>query len=117
MKGIEAFLRTNPTQIVTIILEDYVETPNGLSNVFRQAGLMKYWFPVSNMPRNGQNWPLVRDMVARNQRLIVFTSVESKQKSEGIAYQWNYMVENLCKRRRFLCFLFHIDLYIVSYIG
>jgi len=36
-------------------------------------------------------------MVAKNQRLLVFTSVRSKEQSKGIAYQWNYMVENQCK--------------------
>ncbi|KAJ0094426.1 hypothetical protein Patl1_16660 [Pistacia atlantica] len=93
-KEIETFLSSNPSEIVTLILEDYVETPNGLTKVFNESGLMKYWFPVSNMPQNGQDWPLVQDMVASNQRLIVFTSKKSKQESEGIAYQWNYMVEN-----------------------
>jgi hypothetical protein len=97
LKEVEAFLAANPSEIVTLILEDYVESPNGLTNVFNAAGLMKYWFPVSNMPQNGQDWPLVKDMVANNQRLIVFTSKRQKQQSEGIAYQWNYMVENMCK--------------------
>ncbi|KAL1809653.1 hypothetical protein ACET3Z_026643 [Daucus carota] len=94
LKEIEAFLSANPSEIVTLILEDYVTTPKGLTKVFTDAGLMKYWFPVAKMPQNGQDWPLVRDMVARNQRLIVFTSIEIKQQSEGIAYQWNFMVEN-----------------------
>ncbi|GFP79793.1 pi-plc x domain-containing protein at5g67130 [Phtheirospermum japonicum] len=94
LKEIEKFLRVNPFEIVTLILQDYVETPKGLSKVFRSAGLMNYWFPISKMPRNGQDWPPVRDMVTKNQRLLVFTSLESKEKSEGIAYQWNYMVEN-----------------------
>ncbi|XP_026382368.1 PI-PLC X domain-containing protein At5g67130-like isoform X2 [Papaver somniferum] len=94
LKEIEAFLAANPSEIVTLILEDYVKTPNGLTNVFTAAGLMKYWFPVSKMPRNGNDWPLVSDMVANNQRLVVFTSRKSKQQSEGIAYQWDYMVEN-----------------------
>ncbi|OMO72043.1 hypothetical protein COLO4_27853 [Corchorus olitorius] len=93
-KEIEAFLSANPSEIVTLILEDYVETPNGLSKVFKDSGLMKYWFPVSSMPQNGQDWPLVKDMVSNNQRLVVFTSKKFKQESEGIAYQWNYMVEN-----------------------
>lgn len=87
----------NPSEIVTVILEDYVETPNGLTTVFTNAGLMKYFFPLSKMPKNGEDWPLVSDMVAGNQRLLVFTSVKSKESSEGIAYQWNYMVENQCK--------------------
>ncbi|KAI4346702.1 hypothetical protein L6164_007575 [Bauhinia variegata] len=93
LKEIEAFLSANPPEIVTLILEDYVG-PNGLTKVFNASGLMKYWFPVTSMPKNGQDWPLVSDMVAKNQRLLVFTSVKSKEESEGIAYQWNYMVEN-----------------------
>lgn len=91
-------MSANPSEIVTLILEDYVKAPNGLMRVFNHSGLMKYWFPVSNMPQNGQDWPLVKDMVANNQRLVVFTSAKSKQETEGIAYQWNYMVENQCKQ-------------------
>ncbi|XP_020572064.1 PI-PLC X domain-containing protein At5g67130 isoform X2 [Phalaenopsis equestris] len=91
---IEAFLSANPSEIVTIILEDYVHAPNGLNNVFNRSGLLKFWFPLSRMPKNGQDWPLVSDMVADNQRLLVFTSIKSKQDTEGIAYQWNFMVEN-----------------------
>ncbi|TXG56653.1 hypothetical protein EZV62_017966 [Acer yangbiense] len=93
-KEIQEFLSANPSEIVTLVLEDYVETPNGLTKVFNETGLMKYWFPVSKMPKNGEDWPLVKDMVANNQRLVVFTSIKSKQDSEGIAYQWNFMVEN-----------------------
>ncbi|XP_011099035.1 PI-PLC X domain-containing protein At5g67130-like [Sesamum indicum] len=94
LREIEAFLSGNPSEIVTVILEDYVHTQNGLTKVFTEAGLMKYWFPLSKMPKNGQDWPLVSEMVANNQRLLVFTSIKSKESSEGIAYQWNYMVEN-----------------------
>lgn len=99
LNEIQAFLSENPGEIVTLILEDYVEAPNGLTNVFNASGLMKYWFPVSNMPKSGQDWPLVSDMVAKNQRLLVFTSKQAKEQSEGIAYQWNYMVENQCKHQ------------------
>ncbi|KAJ8774973.1 hypothetical protein K2173_019977 [Erythroxylum novogranatense] len=94
LKEIEAFMAANPTEIVTLILEDYVNAPNGLTKVFTAAGLMKFWFPLANMPKNGGHWPLVSDMVKNNQRLLVFTSIKSKEASEGIAYQWNYMVEN-----------------------
>ncbi|KAM1059028.1 hypothetical protein FF1_023719 [Malus domestica] len=94
LKEVEAFLSANPSEIVTLILEDYVEAPNGLTNVFNASGLKNYWFPVTSMPKTGQDWPLVSDMVANNQRLLVFTSKSEKEQSEGIAYQWNYMVEN-----------------------
>ncbi|XP_057860075.2 PI-PLC X domain-containing protein At5g67130 isoform X1 [Cryptomeria japonica] len=94
LKEIESFLAANPSEIVTIIIEDYVKAPKGLTKVFTAAGLMKYWFPVSRMPQNGQDWPTVADMVAKNQRLVVFTSKSYKEASEGIAYQWKYVVEN-----------------------
>ncbi|XP_068501919.1 PI-PLC X domain-containing protein At5g67130-like isoform X2 [Phaseolus vulgaris] len=94
LKEIAAFLSANPKEIVTLILDDYVETPKALKKVFTEAGLMKFWFPVMRMTKKGGDWPLVSDMVAKNQRLLVFTSISSKQQSEGIAYQWNYMVEN-----------------------
>lgn len=94
LREVEAFLSENPSEIVTIIIEDYVRTPKGLSNLFTDAGLTKYWYPVSKMPRKGEDWPTVNDMVQSNHRLLVFTSVASKEADEGIAYQWRYMVEN-----------------------
>ncbi|KAH7846428.1 hypothetical protein Vadar_013991 [Vaccinium darrowii] len=94
LKEVEAFLGTYPTEIVTIIIEDYVHTPKGLTKLFTDAGLVKYWFPVSKMPKRGQDWPTVTDMVQQNHRLLVFTSDSSKEAGEGIAYQWRYMVEN-----------------------
>jgi len=84
------------TLIITLIPDYYVKTPKGLIRVFIEAGLVKFWFPVTRIPKIG-DWPLVSDMVAKNQRLLVFTSRKSKEQSEGIAYQWNYMVENECK--------------------
>lgn len=94
LKEVEAFLGTYPTEIVTIIIEDYVHTPKGLTKLFTDAGLVEYWFPVSKMPKRGQDWPTVNDMVQQNHRLLVFTSDSSKEADEGIAYQWRYMVEN-----------------------
>lgn len=97
LKEVEAFLSQNPTEIVTIIIEDYVHTPKGLTNLFTLAGLDKYWFPVSKMPKKGVDWPTVTEMVQENHRLLVFTSDSSKEAKEGIAYQWRYFLENQCK--------------------
>ncbi|KAF5766312.1 putative PLC-like phosphodiesterase, TIM beta/alpha-barrel domain superfamily [Helianthus annuus] len=94
LREVEAFLSSNPTEIVTIIIEDYVHTPKGLTKLFTDAGLDKYWFPVSKMPKKGEDWPTVTDMARDNHRLLVFTSDSSKEATEGIAYQWRYMVEN-----------------------
>ena len=94
LREVEAFLSQNPMEIVTIIIEDYVHTPKGLTKLFTNAGLDKYWFPVSKMPKKGEDWPIVNEMVQANHRLLVFTSVASKEAEEGIAYQWKYILEN-----------------------
>lgn len=104
----ESFLSANPTEIVTIIIEDYVHAPMGLSKLFTSADLVKYWYPVSEMPTNGKDWPSVTDMVAKNRRLLVFTSDASKEASEGIAYQWKYLLENERKFSKSSCLLYLI---------
>lgn len=90
----ETFLSANPSEIITIFIEDYVTSVNGLTQLFTAAGLMKYWFPVSSMPSNGSDWLTVTEMVSKNYRLLVFTSNRSKEASEGIAYNWKYVNEN-----------------------
>lgn len=109
-KEISAFMTSNPLEIITLILEDYVKTPKGLTKKFEESGLRKYWFPASNMPKNGNDWPLVSHMIAKNQRLVVFTSDRTKEASEGIAYQWNYMVENQCEDMNDIHHLFLLSL-------
>ncbi|XP_074304575.1 PI-PLC X domain-containing protein At5g67130-like isoform X2 [Silene latifolia] len=94
LKEIQAFLEAHPSEIVTIFIEDYVTSPMGLTKLFNAAGLTKFMFPLSQMPKNGGDWPTVDDMAQKNQRLLAFTSIKSKESSEGIAYNWNYVVEN-----------------------
>ncbi|KAL7141416.1 hypothetical protein ABFS83_08G051200 [Erythranthe nasuta] len=94
LREVEAFLAQNPSEIITIIIEDYVHTPKGLTRVFTDAGLDKYMYPLAKMPKKGEDWPTINKMVQNNYRLLVFTSDSSKEAAEGIAYQWKYMVEN-----------------------
>lgn len=94
LKEMETFLTANPTEIITIFIEDYVTSAKGLTKLFTAAGLIKYWFPVSSMPKNGGDWPTLTEMVSKNYRLLVFTSNQAKEASEGIAYNWKYVNEN-----------------------
>jgi hypothetical protein len=94
LREIQNFLESNPKEIITIFIEDYVRATQGLNRVFNASGLTQYRLPVSRMPNNGSDWPTVDDMIEQNQRLILFTSVSSKQASEGIAFTWNYVVES-----------------------
>lgn len=96
LQEINKFLEANPSEIVTIFIEDYVTSSQGLSKVFKAAGLTKHLFPVSRMPKDGEDWPTIDDMAEKDQRLVVFTSKKNKE-AEGFAYEWNYVVENQCK--------------------
>ncbi|KAM3387010.1 hypothetical protein ACQJBY_010106 [Aegilops geniculata] len=94
LREIGAFLRRNPSEVITIFIEDYVEAPMGLTRVFNASGLTPYLFPVWRMPKNGGDWPLLSDMVRDNHRLLVFTSRSAKEAAEGFAHEWGYVVEN-----------------------
>ncbi|XP_076889068.1 PI-PLC X domain-containing protein At5g67130-like [Bidens hawaiensis] len=93
LREVQKFLEANPNEIITIFIEDYVTSPGGLTRVFNASGLTKYMFPVNRMPRDGGEWPLITDMVTKNQRLVVFNSKLAKEASEGIAYEWSFVVE------------------------
>ncbi|CAL9121894.1 unnamed protein product [Musa textilis] len=51
LKEIQVYLEANPSEVITIIIEDFVTSPMGLTKVFNASGLLKYWFPVSECPR------------------------------------------------------------------
>lgn len=97
LREIQVFLEKSTEEVVTIIIEDYVKSPKGLTKLFDAAGLRKFMFPVTRMPLNGGDWPTLDDMVRQNQRLLVFTSDRLKEATEGIAYQFKYTVENQCE--------------------
>lgn len=110
---VRVFLDANPSEVVTIFLEDYA-APGSLSNTFNAAGLSKYWFPEAEMPspsKGGGDWPLLRDMIADNHRLIVFTSKKGKQGTEGLAYQWDYVVETQCTYVLYFSFFFVVVIF------
>lgn len=65
--------------------------------MFNAARLRKFWFPASKMPKYGGDWPTVKEIIRGNHRLVVFTSNATKEAREGIAYVWNYAVENHCE--------------------
>uniref|UniRef100_A0A0E0KQR5 Phosphatidylinositol-specific phospholipase C X domain-containing protein n=1 Tax=Oryza punctata TaxID=4537 RepID=A0A0E0KQR5_ORYPU len=91
---IERFLARNPSEVVTVFVEDYVESPMGLTRVLNASGLTKYMFPAWRMPKSGGDWPRLSDMVRDNHRLLFFTSKSAKEAAEGIPYEWRYVVEN-----------------------
>jgi hypothetical protein len=66
------FLKSNPTEVVTIFLETYAERKH-LQTVFETIPeLADYSFNPKNF--SGSNWPTLGEMAEKNNRLILFTN-------------------------------------------
>ena len=68
MAAVREFLANHPNDVMGLFLEDYV-TGNETAAVFDAAGLTSY---IYEHPY-GTPWPLLRDMIAANKRLVVFS--------------------------------------------
>ena len=81
LTDIREFLESNPYEIVSIIFESYVSA-NDTRIAFEAAGLMPYLHaqPVA------APWPTLREMIAADRRLVVFTD------SQGGTYGWYHDV-------------------------
>jgi hypothetical protein len=40
---VERFLTSNPGEVVTLFIEDYVRASGGLTRLFNASGLSRYW--------------------------------------------------------------------------
>ena len=68
---VREFLAANPGEVLILVLEDYLQ-PNVTDSVFKATGLFDYVYTGSV-----RDWPTLGELVAANQRLIVF--IESGQ--------------------------------------
>ncbi|HEY8515592.1 MAG TPA: hypothetical protein VIS07_08765 [Candidatus Binatia bacterium] len=78
---IRKFLERHPYEIVSIIFESYVSAAD-TEAAFAAAGLLPY---VHAQPV-GVPWPTLREMIAADRRLVVFTD------NQGGAYPWYHRV-------------------------
>ena len=124
LKPLAHFLRTNPTEIITIFLENYVHDKQLLDTAFRTSGIADYILTPSDWDPTKQNgWPTLKWMHLQNKRLIIFNSLGET----SLAYnQWQHVAENqwgtLIKRRAclerresFACRSHKRYLYVVNY--
>ncbi len=68
LQEITDFLKKNPNEVVTLILECYVDAKD-VRQAFEESGLlsMTYAHP------EGERWPTLRTMIEKNQRVVVLT--------------------------------------------
>ena len=91
------FLKANPSEIVTVVLEDYCPESGRITDtIVDRAGIGTYvlkpsdWDPIT---KNG--WPTLQWMIANNKRLVIFTDAKQAYKSRYMYPQWRNMAENL----------------------
>jgi hypothetical protein len=68
---IRDFLARNPSEVVTLIIQDAI-SPDETAAAFEAAGLDRYVFPQ----RLGAPWPTLGEMIGRGRRLVVFAEEE-----------------------------------------
>ncbi|XP_006653912.2 PI-PLC X domain-containing protein At5g67130-like [Oryza brachyantha] len=91
LKEIALFLESNPSEVITLFVEDYAAR-GSVGKVLRASGLSKFVFPPAKMPKDGGDWPLLKDMIADSHRVLVFSSKPGKD-GDGMAYEWDYVLE------------------------
>ncbi|CAG5081641.1 phosphatidylinositol-specific phospholipase C domain-containing protein [Parvicella tangerina] len=86
---IETFLLSHPNEVVTLILECYVDA-NTIEDELDEAGLTSFLFTKNA----GQQWPTIQEMIDLNQRLVVFSDENDASSQQGwYHYMWDQMTE------------------------
>ncbi|MFJ3307093.1 RICIN domain-containing protein [Streptomyces sp. NPDC086549] len=96
------FLKAHPDQFVTVFLEDYVDPGVLRSELARVSGLSDVLYRPDRTGVRQNGWPRLADLVAANQRLLIFTdhsrsadeSAGLTRDSFGVMYQREWTVEN-----------------------
>lgn len=100
LEDVVNFLKQNPTEVVTIFLEDYTETNQLKNELEKVEGLKELIYDPDNdenwRVKDQQEWPLLSDMIDWNKRLVIFSSKNHKNKVKkiGIAYDRDYTKQN-----------------------
>ncbi|MCX5059789.1 phospholipase [Streptomyces sp. NBC_00201] len=96
------FLKAHPDQFVTVFLEDYVDPGVLRSELARVNGLSDVLYRPDRTGVRQSGWPKLSDLIAANQRLLIFTdhsrsadeSAGLTRDSFGVMYQREWTVEN-----------------------
>jgi len=88
-----AFLASHPDEIVTVFFEDYVAADVLRTALERTPGLADVLFRAERWDVKRNGWPRATDLVASNQRLLLFSGRGGRQ-SFGVMHDWEYTAQN-----------------------
>jgi hypothetical protein len=93
------FLRNNPTEVVTLFLESYVERDQLQAVLDAMPELANYSFNPANFP--AARWPTLKEMAAKNNRLIMMSDQRKlagnytvSGKTVTVLFDQNWIVQN-----------------------
>ncbi|NGO06482.1 phospholipase [Streptomyces sp. HC44] len=96
------FLKQNPSDVITVFLEDYVDPGVLRSELARVNGLSDVLYRPDRTGVRTNGWPRMADLIADNDRLLVFSD-HSRSADQaagltrdtfGVMYQQEWTVEN-----------------------
>ncbi|MFJ6941044.1 phosphatidylinositol-specific phospholipase C domain-containing protein [Streptomyces sp. NPDC101132] len=99
LETIVDFLKANPTEVVTLFLENYASRETltkKIADVLNAKGAGNMLFSPGAYNITGRNWPLLSRMVADNRRLVVFQDRWADDVPVGsgaLMYTWAHTVE------------------------
>ncbi|MFJ8740821.1 PI-PLC domain-containing protein [Embleya sp. NPDC127516] len=93
MQTVVDFLNANPLEVVTVFLEDYVDTDRLRRSLERVRGLPELLFRPDTAGVRDTGWPRVADLVTANKRLLVFSDKPGKE-GLGVMYDKEWTVQN-----------------------
>ena len=78
--NVSSWLAANPNDVITILVAngDYVSVENFISPV-ESSGLSKYAYIPPVIPMNLTDWPMLGELIRRNQRAIIFMDYDANQ--------------------------------------
>jgi len=89
LNEIREFMEENPKEVVTIILECYVNS-NQIASEIEDSGLSKYLYTKNKH----ENWGTLKEMIDDNTRLVVFSDKnDAEVGQEWYHYMWDFAVE------------------------
>lgn len=78
LEGMREFLVENPGEIVFIVIQDEGVAPQDVAECFEKSGLIRFVYQGAVTPP----WPTLGELVAGNQRVLVF----AEHDSEGVSW-------------------------------
>lgn len=89
LDDIHDFMVANPNEIVTLILECYVDA-NTIESSLTASGLDSLLYSHTT----GSTWPTLQTMISNNERLVVFSDVnDAGPGQDWYHYVWDFAVE------------------------